>query len=422
MNQSLIGKLQKLHELKEYISPELAEVVNVMKSSGKSRNMNDYPVLQIYLEETGMYPYIKNYSEISLNHVEFLKDFEKEIDKVFHMRNTFEEKTMNSNMDYGFFRLARGYFVEVNVGYHSLDTYDVTMQNLLRILSHRENTALISNIVLLCPPDDSPLKNPEIEERIEELIKKHKLERNTTTPSIGMICSEDGDFYIKDFYIKKDYSIADGDLHYGEGFLKFHANLVNRFKQDPKGLVLFHGTPGTGKTFYIRSLIKELLKIGKYVIYIPPGMVESIVDPNMMTFLSNTVVEKAEEGKSCVLLLEDAEPLLASRKTESRSGGITNLLNVTDGLLNDMLSMQVIATFNTDLSNIDEALLRPERLIARKEFKKLKREDAQKLATKLGLEKIIEKDSTLAEIYSQSRMNEILVHEYNVEEKRIGFK
>jgi hypothetical protein len=84
--------------------------------------------------------------------------------------------------------------------------------------------------------------------------------------------------------------------------------------------------------------------------------------------------------------------------------------------------MQVIATFNTDLSNIDEALLRPERLIARKEFKKLKKPDAQKLADRLNLGKIIEKDSTLAEIYSQSKLNEILIHEYNTEEKRIGFK
>ena len=228
---------------------------------------------------------------------------------------------------------------------------------------------------------------------------------------------------LKNFFIKKDYTIVDADLHYGEGFSIFHTALLERFKVDSKGLVLFHGHPGTGKTFYIRSLIKELLKINKYVIYLPPNMVESMVFPEMMTFLSTTVLDQAEEGKSCVLLIEDAEPLLASRNTENRSSGITNLLNVTDGLLNDMLSIQVIATFNTDLSNIDEALLRPERLIARKEFKKLQKEDAQILADKLKINKKIEEDSSLAEIYSQSKHHEVLIHEYNTNSRKgkIGF-
>jgi hypothetical protein len=117
--------------------------------------------------------------------------------------------------------------------------------------------------------------------------------------------------------------------------------------------------------------------------------------------------------------LEDAEPLLVSRKVDGRSNGITNLLNVTDGLLNDMLSIQVIATFNTDLGNIDEALLRPERLIARKEFKKLAVEDAKTLGDKLGVE--ISKSSTLAEIYSKNHANEILVHEYESDRKKMGF-
>jgi len=84
-----------------------------------------------------------------------------------------------------------------------------------------------------------------------------------------------------------------------------------------------------------------------------------------------------------------------------------------------MLSVQVIATFNTDLSNIDEALLRPERLIARKEFKKLSLEDSKKLGSLLGLE--VDKGCTLAEIYSRNHSSEILVHEYDSEKKKIGF-
>lgn len=397
------------------------EVMNVLRSSGRSRPINDFPILETYLSETGTHPYMRNYGDIYLNHEEFMKDFDELINNVYYQREGIDDVSLEIKLEYGIYNLGKGYIGEVNIGYSSVDNFSTGVQDLLRRISGRTNTATTSSLTLYLPPTDSQFKNEELENAIKELVLKHKLEKNTTTPSIGMICYDDGDFYMKDFFIKKDYSIKDGDLHYGKGFVNFHESLVNRFKSDPKGLVLLHGLPGTGKTYYIRSLIKDLLSIGKYVIYLPPNMIETMVDPSMLNFLSTTVMEKAEENKSCVLLLEDAEPLLVSRKTENRSGGITNLLNITDGLLNDMLTIQVIATFNTELSNIDEALLRPERLIARKEFKALKKVDAQLLSDSLGTGKIIEKDSTLAEIYSQSRHTETLIHEYNNESKKIGF-
>jgi hypothetical protein len=402
------------------------EVLNVLRSSGRSRMINDFPILETYLSEAGTHPYMRNYGDIYLNHEEFMKDFEKLVNNIYYQREGIDDESLEIKLEYGIYNLGKGYIGEVNIGYSSVDNFSTGVQDLLRRISGRNNTATTSSLTLYLPPLDSPFKNEELENEIKELINKHKLEKNTSTPSVGMICYDDGDFYMKDFYIKKDYSIKDGDLHYGEGFMNFHTSLIERFKTDPKGLVLLHGLPGTGKTYYIRSLIKDLLSIGKYVIYLPPNMIETMVDPSMLNFLSTVVMEKAEENKSCVLLLEDAEPLLVSRKTENRSGGITNLLNVTDGLLNDMLTIQVIATFNTELSNIDEALLRPERLIARKEFKALKKADAQILSDSLNSEtvlsgKVIEKDSTLAEIYSQSKHSETLIHEYNNESRKIGF-
>jgi hypothetical protein len=410
-------------EIEDFIARQDGEILSVLRSAGRSRQVNDFPVLEFYSNlSNGEYPFIKSYSEVPLNHVEFLKDFELLIKETLYTREVFEEHTFDVQIEAGYYSLGKGYIAEISVGYHTLDSYATDIQTLLKKLSKRENTALVANVTLYCPSSSSTLKDIELETQLFELVKKHKLPKNTTTPCIGMICMEDGEFYIKDFYIKKDYTIKDGDLHYGEGFMDFHDKLLDRFRSDSKGLVLFHGTPGTGKTFYIRSLIKDLLQMGRYIIYLPPGMVDSMVDPGMLNFLSSAVMEKAEEGKSCILLLEDAEPLLASRKTENRSAGITNLLNVTDGLLNDMLSIQVIATFNTELSNIDEALLRPERLIARKEFKKLKKEDAILLAKSLGVDRNVEDDMTLAEIYSQSKSNEVLVHEYNNKRRSIGFK
>jgi len=398
---------------------QLKDIVTIMGSSGKSRQIDDFPLLQKYFEDTSEYPFMIEYDQVQLNPkslIEFLDKYE-----IIYRKSSFDSRRLEVGLEHAVYKLSKGYFFEMSIGYDSIDEYPMTARELLKAISKKDNLAMYCTGTFLTPNEKSTLKDDAFEKEFSDALLSFVMPKNILTPRVGMICVEDNDYYVKDFFIKKDYTISDGDLHYGEGFTKFHESLLGRFKVDNKGLVLFHGEPGTGKTYYIRSLIKDLLEMGKYIIYLPPNMVDHMVSPEMMTFLSATVLEKAEEGKTCVLLLEDAEPLLISRKDDNRTNGITNLLNVTDGLLNDMLNVQVIATFNTELRNIDEALLRPERLIARKEFKKLRKEDAMKLAEKLNSSKIIEKDSTLAEIYSQSYTREILVHEYNLVDKKIGF-
>jgi hypothetical protein len=404
-------------EHREYDSLRDKGVLNVLRSSGKSRNVDDFPILEKFVEEVGTSPRILEMDNVQMSYktlVDELKD-----DEVVFCCEAINEKTFEVRPEKVVYRLSKGYFLIVDVCFYSLDEYSPAIREALKELSSSEHSTPVATMTLLHPYQSSVLENPMVVGRVIEIARKLKLPKNNTTPKIGMICMEDGDYYVKDFYIKKDYTIVEPDLHYGKGFTEFHEKLIERFKVDTKGLVLFHGDPGTGKTFYIRSLIGELVCMGRAVIYLPPNMVDHMVNPEMMSFISSTVLEQAENGKTCVLLLEDAEPLLVSRKVDGRSNGITNLLNVTDGLLNDMLSIQVIATFNTDLGNIDEALLRPERLIARKEFKKLAAEDAKTLGDKLGVE--ISKSSTLAEIYSKNHANEILIHEYESDHKKMGF-
>jgi SpoVK/Ycf46/Vps4 family AAA+-type ATPase len=129
------------------------------------------------------------------------------------------------------------------------------------------------------------------------------------------------------------------------------------------------------------------------------------------------------EERDCILLIEDAEPLLEIRgSADGRSTGISNLLNMTDGLLNDILGLTVIATFNTQLSKIDPALLRPQRLIARKEFKKLPKTQLEKLATAIDVPlPDIKYPASLAEFYVVKNENEILIHDIQEEDNRIGF-
>lgn len=404
--------------IREFTSEK--DVMNVLRSSGKSRSVDDFPVLEYCLADCGSYPRVRDYSSITLNPQSFLEEIESiGASIVFSSEDVLE--SYQKKIENAFYRIKKGYFIAIETLFEENSRFDSETRKKLMSLG-KENLVLTGRVAFYMPHKSSPLYSEDLEESLENIVKFHQIKKNPNAPCIGMICKEQN-FYIKDFYITKEYNLINPDLHYGTGFEEFHAKLLERFNSDSKGLVLLHGEPGTGKTYYIRTLIRDLISLGKQVIYFPPNMVGHLVSPEIMTFLSNTVIDLAEEGKSCVLLLEDAEPLLVSRNNEGRSDGITNLLNITDGLLNDMLSIQVIATFNTEMKNIDSALLRPERLIARKEFKKLKKEDAQKLLTSLEVDTSCDKEMTLAEIYSERKQRDILVHEYRPdEERKIGFR
>lgn len=184
----------------------------------------------------------------------------------------------------------------------------------------------------------------------------------------------------------------DLDLNYGKDFGKLHKNIVDtvRGNNDNKAkLVLLHGLPGTGKTTYLKYLAHEL---GKKVLFLPPIMAESIVNPDFIPFLM--------ENKDCVLIIEDAEKVIGDRNNSGSSVGVSNLLNLSDGILGDILNIHIIATFNMDKEKIDSALLRKGRLIAEHKFGKLSLEDTKTLLNKLNKKTEATEGLTLAEIYN----------------------
>jgi hypothetical protein len=276
-----------------------------------------------------------------------------------------------------------------------------------------DETLHLSDIIILLPSDASGMNDENrVEDTINECIERSMVEVMEDKPKISMVqVTGNGAFTLQSHPAKDDFEIDDLDIQYGFGFEKFHDDLMDRFRNENQGLVLFHGIPGTGKTYYIRHLLREMAISKKIVIYMPPNMVDYLVEPAFMTFLSQTVTAYSAQGKFCVLLIEDAEPLLASRNTTGRIQGVTNLLNMTDGLLNDMLKLQIICTFNVDLKELDAALLRPGRLIARKEFKALGEIEANLLAQSLGIKYNFKSPATLSEIYAKLKNKSTLIHD-----------
>jgi len=196
----------------------------------------------------------------------------------------------------------------------------------------------------------------------------------------------------------------DFKLNYNEDFEKINDLIVDELsKENSKGLVLLHGQIGTGKTTYIRYLINVIY--GKKIIYIPPAMVSVITDPSLIKFLG--------KYPNSILVVEDAENILMTRRAGS-SQAISNILNLTDGLLSDFLNIQIVATFNMQLLNIDKALLRKGRLIAKYEFNELAEDRVIALAQKLGVK--INNKQTLANIYNTEELS------FSNERTKVGFQ
>ena len=96
---------------------------------------------------------------------------------------------------------------------------------------------------------------------------------------------------------------------------------------------------------------------------------------------------------------------------------------MTNGLLNDSLKIQIIATFNMDKKKIDKALLRTGRLIDEWQFGPLKPEEANKVALKLGKTRDYKKAIVLADIYEDCSEDEVIKKPIIKREtkKRVGF-
>ena len=172
-------------------------------------------------------------------------------------------------------------------------------------------------------------------------------------------------------------------------------------------MFLLNGIPGTGKTYYIRNLINKLGD-AKEFIWIPSYLIQSLANPNFLTFLL--------DHQNSVLIVEDAEQLL-NKSNNERTAAVSNLLNITDGLLADALKIQIICTYNSNKDIIDDALFRKGRLSLEYAFEKLETTKAIKLSKSLGHNIKYTQPIELSEIYNAEVKNRVGVKKRN----KIGY-
>ncbi len=242
-------------------------------------------------------------------------------------------------------------------------------------------------------------------EEIVHAIHKFKKKKHKEKPEICLLVNTPHGIDTMPVEITKPKLNIENN--YNEDFKEIHQTIIKRLsRKNDKGLVLLHGKPGTGKTSYIRHLITSLKK---NVIFLPPNMASVITAPGLMSTLI--------ENRNSIFVIEDAENIVVDREINGESP-VSALLNISDGLLSDCLNIQIICSFNTDISKIDSALMRKGRLIAKYEFKELEVEKAQELSNKLGFNTRIDAPMTLTSIYNQDEKDFLQSKKRNV----IGFQ
>ena len=234
-----------------------------------------------------------------------------------------------------------------------------------------------------------------------DLVKKHINEKVFSTNTIYILTQTSSGFDL----IPQEIHHTDMDVDecFEDDFKPIDKTINETIENNGSGLIILHGTQGTGKTTYIRKLINTHKK---RFIMMNNNVMNSFTDPTFIQFLM--------KQKDSIIIVEDCEQLLRERGANTFNNGISSILNMTDGIYSDIINLKIIATFNANLKDIDPALLRKGRLIAKYEFNPLSVEKTNKILKRLGHPES-NKGMTLADIFNYDDAS------YSKERNKIGF-
>ena len=137
-----------------------------------------------------------------------------------------------------------------------------------------------------------------------------------------------------------DYSNPniDVNLNYNDDLPYEHiSNIIKR--EGKPDLMLFYGEPGTGKSSLIKHLICEYPQ--KEFVFLDGGILANVQQDKLMGYFL--------DNQNTIFILEDCEKALMNRE-HNYNPIMPILLNITDGIIGDVLGIKLICTFNTNLS------------------------------------------------------------------------
>ena len=183
----------------------------------------------------------------------------------------------------------------------------------------------------------------------------------------------------------------------------------------PGRLALWHGPPGTGKTWALRALGREWNEWCDLHYVTDPerllggdtGYMLSVLasrseprDDDLDDLLAEGRSRREREDRWRLLVLEDAGEFLGMAAPAEVGRGFARLLNIADGLLGQGTKALILVTTNEPLGKLHPAALRPGRAMAALEFAPLRADEATTWLAERGVARRVDSPKTIAELHA----------------------